>query len=86
MHSRSKQWYLNEYAICHRKVIREAIITREMPGAGEGRGVGEGAECWTDHRLVKSVLSLHISLTRHKTAKSRRPAFDTAKMKQGGSY
>ena len=41
-----------------------------------------GTECWTDHHLLRSILSLLITLTRHKTAKSCRAAIDTAKLKQ----
>ena len=72
MHARWKQWPLIDYAICRHKDIRDVRITRAM----------QGTECWTDHRLVRSVLSLHITPTRRKTAKSCRPAFDTAKLKQ----
>ena len=72
MHARWKQWPLIDYAICRRRDIRDVRITRAM----------QGTECWTDHRLVRSVLSLHITPTPRKTAKSCRPAFDTAKLKQ----
>ena len=68
-------------------VAAETSLTSEPPkrcGVGEKGGGGGGgrAECWTDHRLVRSILSLHINPTRRKTAKSCRPAFDTAKLKQ----
>ena len=69
MHPRSKRWHLTDYAICRRRDIRDVRITRTM----------QGAECWTDHRLVGSILSLHFSPTRRKTAKSCRSAFDTEK-------
>ena len=69
---RSKQCHLIDYAVCCRRDIRDVRITRAMLGT----------ECWTDHRLVRSILSLHITPTRSKTAKSCRPAFDTAKVKQ----
>ena len=72
VHSRLKQWHLIDYAICRRRDIRDVRITRAM----------RGAECWTDHHLVRCVLSLHITPTRRETAKSCRPAFDTAKLKQ----
>ena len=64
MHPRSKQWYLTDYAICPRRDIRDVTITRAM----------RGAECWTDHRLVRSILSMHITPTRRKNTKSCRPA------------
>ena len=72
MHARRKQWPLIDYAICRRRDIHDVTITRAM----------QGTECWTDHRLVRSVLSLNITPTRRKTAKSCRPAFDTAELKQ----
>ena len=63
-------WHLIDYAICHSRDIRDVKITRAMR-----------VQCWTDH-LIRSVLSLHIIPTRRKTAKSCRPAFDTAKLAQ----
>ena len=66
-------------------VAAETSVTSESPercgGRGGGGGVGGGPE-WTDYRLVRSVLSMHITPTRLKTAKSCRPAFDTAKLEQ----
>ena len=72
MHPRSKPWHLIDYAICRRRDIRDVRISRVMQGAG----------CRTDHRLIKYVLSLHITPMSSKTAKSYRPAFDSAKLKQ----
>ena len=72
MHPRSKQWNLIDYDICRRRDICDVRITRAM----------RGARCWTDHRLVTSVLSLHVTPTHGKAVKSCRPAFDTAKLKQ----
>ena len=71
MHPRSKQWHLMDYAICHRRDICDVRTTRAM----------QGSECWTDHHLVKSILSLHITPTRRKIAQFCRPAFDTTKLK-----
>ena len=72
MHPRSKQWHLIDYAICRRRDIHDVRITRAMCGA----------ECWTDHRLARSIVSLQITPMCRKTAKSCRLAFDTAKLKQ----
>ena len=72
MHPRAKLWHLIDYAICRRRDIRDVRITRAM----------QGTECWTDHRLVRSVLSLNITPTLRKTTKSCRTAFDSAKLKQ----
>ena len=62
-------------------VAAEISVTSESPERCEGGG-GGGVECWTDHRLVRSILSLHITPARRKTATSCRPAVDTAKLKQ----
>ena len=72
MHPRSKQWHLIDYAICRRRDIQDVRITRVM----------RGAECWTDHRLVRTILSLHITPMRRKTPKACRTAFDIGKLKQ----
>ncbi|GFS23253.1 hypothetical protein ElyMa_006972300 [Elysia marginata] len=37
------------------------------------------AECWTDHRLIKSVLTMHIIPTHHKK-KIIRPSFNVSKL------
>ena len=70
MHPRSKQWHLIDFAICRQRDIRDIRITRAM----------RGAECWTDHRLIRSILSLHIAPTHRKTPKVIRPAFNVAKL------
>ncbi|XP_029766781.1 uncharacterized protein LOC112117806 [Terrapene carolina triunguis] len=56
MHPRSKQWHLIDYAIVRRRDIRDVLITRVM----------RDAECWTDHRLVRTSLQLYIVPSRHK--------------------
>ena len=72
MHTRSKQWHLIDYSICHGRDIRDVRITSVM----------RGTECWNDLCLIRSVLSLHITPTRRNTAKFCRPVFHTAKLKQ----
>ena len=39
-----------------------------------------GAECWTDHRLVRSILSLQIAPPHRKTSKLIRLVFNVTKM------
>ena len=39
-----------------------------------------GAECWTDHRLIRAVLKLHIAPAQRKRPKTVRAAFDIAKL------
>ncbi|PFX13771.1 Craniofacial development protein 2 [Stylophora pistillata] len=70
MHPRSKQWHLIDYIICRRRNARDFGITRAM----------RGAECWTDHRLVRSVVKLYIAPTRQKRPKLNRPSFNIAKL------
>ncbi|KAL8577655.1 hypothetical protein ACOMHN_060766 [Nucella lapillus] len=40
-----------------------------------------GAECWTDHRLVRSILKLHIAPNHQKKPKFKRPSFSTDRLK-----
>ena len=41
------------------------------------------AKCWTDHRLIRAVLKLHIAPAQRKCPKTVRAAFDIAKLKKG---
>ncbi|XP_056681758.1 uncharacterized protein LOC103095138 [Monodelphis domestica] len=51
MHPRSKQWHLIDYIIVSRQDIQDVLITRAM----------RGAECWTDHRLVRATLQMRMA-------------------------
>ena len=70
MHPRSKHWHLIDYIIVRKRDIRDVKITRAM----------RGAECWTDHRLVRSILSMHLVLAHRKKPKLTRAKFNTAKL------
>ena len=50
MHSRSKHWHLIDYVIVWRRDLNEVQITRAM----------RGAECSTDHCLIRSTLRLTV--------------------------
>ena len=50
MHPRSKHWHLIDYVIVRRRDLNEVQITRAM----------RGAECFTDHRLIRSTLWLTV--------------------------
>jgi len=50
MHPRSRHWHLIDYVITQKCDQQDVKITRCMCGA----------ECWTDHRLVRTQLSLII--------------------------
>ena len=72
MHPRSKQWHLIDYIIVRQRDLRDVCITRAM----------RGAECWTDHRLIRAVLKLHIAPVQRKRPKTVRASFDIAKLKK----
>ena len=50
MHPRSGHWHLIDYVIVRQRDIQDVRITRVM----------RGADCWSDHRLVRSRVSLSI--------------------------
>ena len=50
MHPGSKQWHLLDYILVRRRDIREVCKVRVL----------RGAECWTDHRLVRAKLRLAV--------------------------
>ena len=50
MHPRSKHWHLIDYVIVRRRDLNEVQITRAM----------RGAECSTEHRLMRSTLRLTV--------------------------
>jgi len=50
MHPRSKHWHLIDYVITRQRDLKDVRITRAM----------RGAEGWTDHRLVRCILSLSV--------------------------
>lgn len=49
-HPRSGKWHMLDYVIVRQRDQHDVLLTRAM----------RGAECWTDHRMVRSSLSLHI--------------------------
>ena len=49
-HPRSKHWHLIDHVLVRQRDIKDVHSTRVM----------RGAECWTDHRLVRTKLALHI--------------------------
>ncbi|GFR58335.1 hypothetical protein ElyMa_005358000 [Elysia marginata] len=69
MYPRSKQRPSIDLAICLRGDICDLEVTKDM----------REAECWTDHHLVKSVLTMHTIPTHHKK-KIIRPPFNVSKL------
>ena len=64
MHPRSKHWHLIDFVITRRRDIQDVHITRAM----------RGADCWTDHLLLRTKLSfnIHSSHRRQKTDSKRK--------------
>ena len=56
MHPRSKQWDTLDYVIVKRKDLDNVKLTKSV----------RGADCWSDHRLVKSKMSLRINPKIHR--------------------
>ncbi len=75
MHPRSKQWHMIDYIIVRQRDIRDVLVTRAM----------RGADCWTDHRLVRVTLQLHIVPHHPRHAKVIRSAFNIVRL-QDPSY
>ena len=59
MHPRSKHWHLIDYVITRQRDIQDFTTTRVL----------RGADCSTDHRLVRSILNIQIKpRSRHAAA------------------
>lgn len=50
-HPRSKHWHLIDYVIVRARDQRDVHITKAMTSADD---------CWTDHRLLRSVMALRV--------------------------
>ena len=51
MHPRSNTWHMLDYVIVRQQHMVDVRITRVM----------RGADCWTDHRMVRSLMSLRLA-------------------------
>ena len=71
MHLWLKHWHLIDFIIVCQRDIRDVRVTRAM----------RGAECWTDHRLVRAVLALLIALLCGIQPKTVRDAYNVVKLK-----
>jgi exonuclease III len=58
MHPRSKQWHLIDYVIVRQQDLKDIKITEAM----------RGADCWTDHRMIRCKVSLQLQPQHRKTA------------------
>ena len=71
MHPRSKHWHMIDFIIVRQCDIRDVRVTCAM----------RGAECWTDHRLVRAVLTLHIAPPHRNRPKTVRTSYNVAGLK-----
>uniref|UniRef100_H2ZRY8 Endonuclease/exonuclease/phosphatase domain-containing protein n=1 Tax=Latimeria chalumnae TaxID=7897 RepID=H2ZRY8_LATCH len=60
-HPHLKQWHLLDYVIVRARDLKDVHITRVMR---------EADDCWTNHRLVRSILSIRIALKHRKQPKT----------------
>lgn len=70
MHPRSKHWHLIDYVITRRRDIQDVHITRAM----------RGADCWTDHQLLRSKLSFTIANTHRRQKADIKKKLDVQKL------
>ena len=71
MRPRSRHWHMIDFIIVRQCDIRDVGVTRAM----------RGAECCTDHRLVRSTMSLHIPLPHRNRPKTVMASYSTSKLK-----
>ena len=71
MHPRSKHWHMIDFIIIRQRDISDVKVTRAM----------RGAECWTDHRLVRAILSIHIPPPHRNQPKTVRASYNVARLK-----
>lgn len=64
MHPRSKLWHLIDYVIVRSKDRRDVLNTRAMTNADD---------CWTDHRLIRSIMSIRLMRKRRMQKRQSRP-------------
>ena len=70
MHPRSKHYHLLDYMITHKVDLANVLSTKAM----------WGAECSTDHYLVRSCLNMKVALPRCKTPSTVPRKLDVAKL------
>ncbi|XP_072166150.1 uncharacterized protein [Diadema setosum] len=72
MHPRSKHWHLLDYIIGRQKDRQEVRVTKAMCSA----------ECWTDHRLLISELSIRIQPRRRPQGKKALKRLEVSKLER----
>lgn len=70
-HPHSKQWHLSVYVIVRSRDLRDAHLTCAIKGT---------EACWTDHHLVKSVLSIRMAPKHQRRAKTISRKYNTHRL------
>ena len=70
MHPRSKHWHMIDYVITRRRDIKDVHITRAM----------RGADCWTDHLLLRSKLSFLLANKHRRQKANTKKKLDVQKL------
>ena len=70
MHPRSKHWHLIDFIITRRRDISDILITRAM----------RGADCWTDHVMLRCKASFRIAGKQRKQPSSVKKKLDVNKL------
>lgn len=72
-HARSGHWHLIDYVLTKQKDLSDVHITRVM----------RGADCWTDHRLLISIVDLKFKKPSRNNAPTISKKFNVSKLKNG---
>ncbi|KAL8621011.1 hypothetical protein ACOMHN_043502 [Nucella lapillus] len=72
MHPGSRHWHLIDYIITRRRDIRDILITRTM----------RGADCWTDHILLRCRAAFRLARKHRRQASDVRKKLDVKKLKE----
>ena len=72
MHPRSKHWHMLDYIITRQRDVHDVRITRVM----------RGTDCWSDHRLVRSIVVLHVCPPQRRHACARHKQLNVSLLKQ----
>ena len=70
MHPRSKHWHLIDYVITRRRDISDILCTRAM----------RGADCWTDHVLLRCKVNFHVMRKHRRQVTSVKRKLDVNKL------
>ena len=70
-HPRSKHWHQIDHILVRQRDMQDVHSTRVM----------RGAECWTDHRLIRSKLAIHIQPQKRKGRMSEMKKLDVDRLK-----